>query len=126
MLATVYEQNTSLNAGYRLNGTHSFKYGQDMWTARLPPGSQFVRMGGKVPCCIDANVPAQNGTSPGWPARVSIGKVLGICDPATNQASITWLGAIYPQDIARAQLLTMDIYKKPGGSQSLMIPHGVH
>ena len=61
-----------LIAGFRWNDTHNFKYRE---TART--GSHLFSMRGKVPCCINAVVPAQNGTStnsPRWPAQVSVGK----------------------------------------------------
>ena len=102
-----------LAAGFSYNKTHNFLFGQDVSTAQLKPGTQFFSMSGNVPCCIDASLPAVNSSYPGG----SIGKVVGICAPSSGQANITWLGTTYAQDLSKAALLTMRIYKKPGKPQ---------
>ena len=98
-------------AGHRYDDHHSFTYGSASWQASLGKDTSFVDFAGQVPCCINAAVPATVG------GQSAIGNVLGSCNlrmSAYPQANITWLGAVYPQDISQAQLLTVTVKLRPG------------
>ena len=102
-------------AGYAYDSHHSFVYGgHNATSGDLGDDTFFVSIGGQVPCCINSRVPAMNSSG-----TVPIGKVMGICDPDSSTANITWLGMVYAQDISQAQLLTMTVYLRPG-------EHGTH
>ena len=94
---------------------HSLQYGSAGAKDMLGLDTFFVNLNGNVPCCINSNVPSAkyelfgNGS-----ATVPIGNVLGSCNPTTSEASITWLGKVYAQNISQAQLLTMTVTLLPG------------
>ncbi|KAK9836640.1 hypothetical protein WJX74_005022 [Apatococcus lobatus] len=108
--------------GYRYDDHHTFTYGSAAWQAQLGKDTSFVDLFGTVPCCINAVVPAAAG------GQSAIGNVLGSCYAHASpypQANITWLGVLYQQDIAQAQLLTMTVKLRPDPNLTAKIVGGV-
>ena len=100
-------------ADFHYDESSNFRLAAASATSPLELGAFYVNLSGNIPCCLD------NATVPqGGPAatNVTLGSVLGVCNLLSKRAEITWLGSVYPQDIANARLLTMTISSRPGGS----------
>ena len=146
----IYPVSKSGSAAGFWNETHTFTYG-GVDASAVADSTRLVSYLGSVPCCINASVQSpvlvnpdgsdidsaseiqslspivQAGNSAAR-STVQLGTVLGMCNPSTQAASITWLGRVWKQNMTTSSttLLTINLQKRPGGllaercSQSLL------
>ncbi|KAK9803523.1 hypothetical protein WJX73_002438 [Symbiochloris irregularis] len=80
-------------------------------------GHFLFQLNGLTPCCIASMVPSTNETDD----MVSVGDVIGWCDPVQHTAAITWLGRTVQQDFDDARMLNVVLTRLPGPDYSGLI-----
>lgn len=91
------------------NSLFVYEYQMVKRNGPLAPNVYWFDVDGSVPCCINASVPDYQTD-----ATVSVGNVMGSCAPSTGEASITWRGTVFSQDINNAMLLAVNVQQHPG------------